>query len=185
MNEPQVIETTVIGRDGAFRDLVEQHKRSVYYLGLDLTGNHHDAEDLSQEVFIKAHRGLSTFRGEASVETWLRRITVNTYLNKRRKKALSFMRLFGEAEETAWGPADAPTPDQHAEGSVVQQHVTQALKKLSPRERSAFVLRHYHDLSVKEVAGSMEVAEGTVKSLLYRATQKLQKALAFYRNERG
>ena len=67
----------------------------------------------------------------------------------------------------------------------MRRHVETALKKLSPRERSAFVLRHYQDLSLKEVAALMEVAEGTVKSLLFRATQKLRTALSFYREDLG
>ena len=68
---------------------------------------------------------------------------------------------------------------------VMRRHVETALKQLSPRERSAFVLRHYQDLSLKEVAATMEVAEGTVKSLLFRATQKLRTALSFYREDLG
>jgi RNA polymerase sigma-70 factor (ECF subfamily) len=170
----------------AFRELVERHKRRVYYLALDLTGNHHDAEDLSQEVFIKAYRALDRFRGDAQLQTWLYRITVNTYLNMRRKKALLFMKLRDSFADTRLEPEDGAAPgDTGAEKRVVQQHIERAMKALSPKERSAFVLRHYHDLSLKDVAEAMEVAEGTVKSLLFRAVQKLRKELAFYREELG
>lgn len=167
-----------------FRALVQTHQQTVYYLALDLTGNHHDAEDLSQEVFIKAHRAMDRFRGDASYKTWLYRIAVNTYLNKKRKKALAFMKLWGDVGEPELSHP-SHRPDEHAEASTIQRHIDQALEKLSPRERSAFVLRFYQDLPVREVAETLEVAEGTVKSLLYRATQKLQKELAFYRQELG
>ncbi len=168
-----------------FREVVERHKRRVYYLALDLTGNHHDAEDLSQEVFIKVYRALGRFRGEAQLHTWLYRITVNTYLNTRRKKALLFMRLRDDLADAAFEQSDAPPSDRGAEKSMVQEHIERALGVLSPRERTAFVLRHYHDQSLRDVAAVMEVAEGTVKSLLFRAAQKLRKELAFYREELG
>lgn len=177
------LETTTQPVD--FRTLVEAHKRTVYYLALDLTGSHHDAEDLAQEVFIKAYRALGQFRGEAAVQTWLRRIAINTYLNKRRKKALTFMRFFGDFGEAQWAQDDLVHPDREVAGQVARQHIEDALEQLSPRERSAFVLRFYQELSIREVAESMACAEGTVKSLLHRAVKKLQKALSFYRTELG
>ena len=183
MTEPVLADVATSHAQISFREVVETHKRSIYYLALDLTGNHHDAEDLSQEVFIKAHRGLKSFRGDAQMYTWLRRIAVNTYLNTKRKKALSFMRFFGDEDEPERAPSDELAPDMSAESGVLRQHVERALDTLSPREKSAFVLRHNRDLSVREVATSMDVAEGTVKSLLFRATQKLQKELAYLRHE--
>jgi len=167
--------------DQSFRQLVETHQRSVYWLARDLTGNHHDAEDLSQEVFLKAYRGLSGFRGDARVDTWLRRIAVNTYLNRRRKKALRFMQLFGDADEPDASPSAEPAPDVSADGSIVKAHIERAMQVLSDRERTAFILRHWHEMSVREVAAAMDVAEGTIKSLLFRAGKKLRSELAFLR----
>ena len=78
MNEEQVlVECAHNGEMGAFRELVERYKKKVYYLSFDLTGNHHDAEDLSQEVFIKAYRSLKNFRGDAKLNSWLYRINRN------------------------------------------------------------------------------------------------------------
>ena len=167
-----------------FRAFVERHQRTLYVLAFDLTGNHHDAEDLSQDVFIKVYRNHKAFRGEAQTSTWLYRIAVNTYLNRRRKKALRFRQLWGDFG--AHRPStEAPKPDVAAEADAIQRHIAQALETLSPKERAAFVLRHYQDLALVDIADAMGVAEGTVKSLLYRATQKLRKALAFYRNDLG
>jgi len=169
--------------DISFREIVDTHKRGVYYLALDLTGNHHDAEDLSQEVFIKAHRGLARFRGESGMYTWLRRIAINTYLNKKRKKALTLMRFFGEDDDADRSSNEDRSPAQDAEGTNVREHINRALEKLTSRERTAFVLRHHQDMSTREVAESMEVASGTVKSLLFRATRKLQSELAYLKQE--
>lgn len=179
-----VAEPTVRSQPAAFREIVEHYQQPLYALAYDLTGSHHDAEDLSQEVFIKAYRALSDFRGEAQLFSWLYRITVNTYLNRQRKKALRFRQLWDDFSRTARDDPP-PGPDDAAEAETMRRHVDAALDRLSPRERSAFVLRHYHDLPIKEVAAQMDVAEGTVKSLLYRATQKLRSALAFYREDLG
>ena len=173
--------------DGTFREVVELHKRDLYKWALRLTGNHHDAEDLSQEVFIKVHAGLAKFRGEAGVKTWIYRIAVNTYLNKRRKKALSFMKLQDNFDDALLvnGATDGvfqrelQGTDATAESKSTRGLVDQALKHLSRKEQMAFVLRHYNELSIKEVASAMQVAEGTVKSLLFRAVQKLRERLAF------
>ncbi len=124
---------------GSFREVVAAHQRAIYYLAFDLTGNHHDAEDLAQEVFIKAHRALDQYRGDASMRTWLRRIAINTYLNKKRKKALAFMRFFEDVTtSTDWEAAASPSPETHASDQVAAGHVDAALARLSPRERSAF-----------------------------------------------
>lgn len=184
LTDTRVPEPIIRSEPGTFRELVEQYKRPLYALAYDLTGSHHDAEDLSQEVFIKAYRALPDFRGDAQLFSWLYRIAVNTHLNKRRKKALRFRQLWDDFSR-AERDDPAPRPDEEAAAGGIRYHVDAALDRLSPGERTAFVLRHYQDLSIKEVAATMEVAEGTVKSLLYRAAQKLRDALAFYREDLG
>lgn len=179
MTEPVRILAAAGRSDMSFRELVETHKRAIYFLALDLTGNHHDAEDLSQEVFIKAHKALNRFRGDSGWYTWLRRIAINTYLNKKRKKALSMMRFFGDDEEASRTASQEASPADTAGGAVIRSHIERAMTGLSPRERTAFILRHHQDLSIREIAEDMEVADGTVKSLLYRATHKLRDELAF------
>lgn len=176
---------------------MEEHQRAVYGLAIDLTGNRHDAEDLMQDTFLKAYRSLEQFRGvDGQRRTWLYRIATTTYLNTRRKKALTAMQLrpdmttdglaHGEHAASArpLSPPQAAAPDA-AEQRQVNEHVERALALLSPRERTAFVLRHYHDQSIREVAASLDIAEGTVKSLLFRATRKLRDALSFYRADLG
>ncbi len=174
---------TVLPEQLDFPDIVRDYKRGVLSLALDLTGNLHDAEDLAQEVFIKAHRHLDSYRGDSGLYAWLRRIAVNTHLNKKRKKSVTFMRLFGDVSGSEdWTDGEA-APDTGAESGDLRAHIDRALESLSPRERSAFVMRHYQDMSTRDVAEAMGVADGTVKSLLFRATGKLRSSLHFLRQE--
>ena len=163
--------------------LVGRYQKRVYALALDLTGNHHDAEDLSQEVLIKACEALDSFRGEAKPFTWLYRITVNTYLNRTRSRRDDTTTLRADFDHASNGVGAPPGTDERTERRQMQAHIETALEALSPRERSAFVLKHEHDLRIKDVAASMDVAPGTVKSLLYRATRKLRDELSFYRDQ--
>ena len=165
-----------------FRAIVDEHKRSVYALAYELTGNHHDAEDLSQDVFIRVYRSLSSFRGDAKMFSWLYRITVNSYLNKKQKKTLLFRKLTSDFKDVELSHAEQ---NDSGDMVLVNAHLDQAMKKLTPSERAAFVLRHTKDLSIREVAEAMEIADGTVKSLLHRALKKLRKSLAHYREDLG
>ena len=185
-NEADLIRQAREGHPSAQRALVERHKERLYYLCLDLTGRHHDAEDLSQEVFIKAFGNLSQFRGDAQFSSWLHRIAVNTHLNQRRKKSVAALRTTENMDALDWEDRAAPTsPDVHAQASLIQRHVDQALDHLSDKERCVFVLRHYEDFPLGDIAQIMDISEGTVKSMLFRGTQKLQKALSFYKRDLG
>ena len=174
----------------AFHELVESSKLNVYLLAFDMLRNRHDAEDVSQDVFLQAYRSLDKFRGDAKWSTWLYRITVNTCLDKNKsamKKALDYRDDIGSDGPTGISrqPHDAVLPDRSAESTFIQGHIERALGCLSTQERTVFVLRHYHDLSLKQIAESLSVAEGTVKSYLFRAVQRLQRELAFYKTDLG
>jgi RNA polymerase sigma-70 factor (ECF subfamily) len=190
-DEKLLIDRAQRGDTDAFRVLVERSRITTYRLAYDLTGNRHDAEDLSQEAYIRAYRGLKNFRGDAKWSSWLYRITMNTFYDHWRIKKKQPVQFEDETELATMptaaqtGNAHAPTPERSAEAGVIQQHIDQALESLSPQERSVFVLRHYHDLPLKEIASTLEIAEGTVKAYLFRSIQRLQKELAFYRPELG
>jgi RNA polymerase sigma-70 factor (ECF subfamily) len=174
----------------AFRELVEQSRRAVYRLAYDMTGSRHDAEDLSQDVFVKAYRSLPGFRGDAKWSTWLHRITVNTCLDHRKSSAPKTMEFNDDTEHHSTGELlqhqhEIILPDRAAHSTFIQHHVEKALDRLTPRQRSVFVLRHYHDFSMKQIAETLEVAEGTVKTLLFRAVQQLQEELSFYKKDLG
>jgi RNA polymerase sigma-70 factor (ECF subfamily) len=188
--EYTLIQQIQSGDINAFRHFVEKYKQDIYYLALDLTGHHHDAEDLSQEVFIKVYSSIHSFRRDAALSSWLYRITVNAFIDKKRKKAWQILRFKLDSYDEADSPVPEPKefgisgdPERRMEGILFQEHLKKALKKLSPKEKTVFILRHYHDKSIKEIAEMLEIASGTVKSLIFRTVKKLQKELAFYKEE--
>jgi len=191
-DERGLVERLQRGEPAAFRELVCGYQRDVYALAYDLTGSHHDAEDLSQDVFIKALRAIGSFRADAKLGSWLYRITMNAYIDSRRRKPVAFVSLdAGAADDGSETPplelvdAAAPRPDRRAGAARLQADVESALSVLSAQERSVFVLRHYHDLQIREIADSLSIAEGSVKSLLFRAVRKLRDRLSQYRDEVG
>jgi RNA polymerase sigma-70 factor (ECF subfamily) len=189
--ERELVQRVKAGDQVAFRELVERFKQQTYYLALDLAGNHHDAEDISQEVFMKAYRGIGKFRSGSKLSTWLYRITVNAYIDSKRRKSHKMVSLFEKRDETEVDPLEVVTdevtgnPELSMNAADLNEHISNALEHLSERERSVFVLRHYHDLPLKEISKALEITEGTVKSLLFRSIQKLRVRLSFFREELG
>ena len=188
--ENRLIQRVQEGDYAAFRQIMEKHQEKIYYLAYDMTGNQQDAEDLSQEVFIKAYHSLKKFRGEAKLSSWLYRIAVNTCIDKIRKKKEVPVLITDEQEDNDWYPTqylvdNSADPEDIAESGIMQQNIHVALQKLSPREKSVFVLRHYNELQLKEISDILNLSIGTVKSLIFRAVKKLQNELAFYRQDFG
>lgn len=190
-NEQALIDRFCNGDFTAFHELVGRYKRKIYNLAFDITGNHHDAEDVSQEVFIKVFRSLRTFRRDAKMSSWLYKITVNTSIDSLRKKSSRPKKLMDEIKKAniqenppGSGITDMD-PERSTEAAIIQQHISKALEKVSPRERSVFVMRHYNDLKMNEIAEILDVSIGTVKSLLFRAIKKLRKELSFYLGNPG
>lgn len=187
IDEPVLIQRALGGDLPAFRQIVEEYKMIVYRLALDMTGNPDDADDISQEVFLRAYKSLPSFRGESKISSWLYRIAVNICLDHRSKKKSRLVELRDdmEGDENIARDLHQPLPDMSAGSRMIQDHIQKALEKLSPRERTVFVLRHYNDMSLKEIAATLSVTLGTVKSTLFRAVEKLQAELSFYRRDLG
>ena len=186
-DERVLVEKARNGDMSAFQEIVERHQKQIYYLSLDFTGNHHDAEDVLQEVLIKAHRSLKTFRGNSRLSTWFHRITINTCidLTRRASPLITSSEDVPGCCERLVEPSPNSNPEERTEAERIQTHIDEALQHLTPLERSVFVLRTYHQLPVKEAAQILGRSEGTVKNMLWRALRKLQKELSFYRKEFG
>ncbi len=185
LDDRKLVERAREGDGSAFRVLVERYMKKVYAVALDMTGNHHEAEDISQDVFLKAYGSLPRFRGRAGVSTWLYRMTVNACIDRSRKKAWKAMKPKGiELDENIQQHEQSQhtlsQPENAMERALMQQHIRRALGGLTERERAIFVLRHYHALPLKEIADCLNVTEGTVKSTLFRAIKRLQGMLAPY-----
>ncbi len=158
----------ILGGDRtAGEQFVTEHYPRIYRLLRHLTGRVEDAEDLTQQTFVKAWQALGTFKGESSLATWLHRIAYHEYthyLRSRRDHA----------------PLDdaADVPDDHAARELEAVLVRRALAQLSSEHRETFLLYHVQGLSVPEVAAVLDVPAGTVKSRLFTARQRLREMLS-------
>jgi RNA polymerase sigma-70 factor (ECF subfamily) len=169
------------GDSEAFSVLVEGHSRSVFKLAYRMTGNEQDAEDVVQETFLRAYRQLDKFDNRASFGTWLYRIAANCSLDLiRSRKRRQEMNAPAESE----GPelvmtiaAGDPAPDRLAFSGEIRQLIEPALKLLSAAERTAFVLRHYEGMGIEEIGQALGVESGAAKHSVFRAVQKLRRAL--------
>jgi RNA polymerase sigma-70 factor (ECF subfamily) len=171
------------GDDVACTDLVEQHQRMVYQLALHLLGDRDEALDVSQEVFLRVFRTLGTFRGQSSLRTWIYRIVVNQAWNRQRwwRRRRQGDQISLDEHVRARGeralPDAGPAPDRILDQKETATRVWQALDRLPFEQRTAIVLREIDGLSYEEIAFSLGVAAGTVKSRLARAREALRALL--------
>jgi len=172
------------GDSGAFRVLVERHSRNLFRLAYRMTGHQEDAEDVVQETFLRAYRQLAKFDDRASFGTWLYRIAANCSLDliRARKRRSENRENHDSTEEGAPDPmqslADgAPTPERLALSSEVERRVAGALDDLSEMERAAFVLRHYEGMCIDDISRTLGVQPNAAKHSVFRAVQKLRRAL--------
>jgi len=158
-----------------WEDIVRLHSARVYRLAYRLTGNPHDAEDLTQEVFVRVFRSLSSYT-PGTFEGWLHRITTNLFLDSARRKQR--IRFEGLADEMAHRLAGSePTPAQAFDDSHLDDDVQAALKALPPEYRAAVVLCDIEGFSYEEIAATLGVKLGTVRSRIHRGRAQLRSAL--------
>src|SRR5438874_1273391 len=173
LGEAALIEACLAGRSGAFDLVVERHRRSVYQLCYRFVGNHEDASDLSQDVFLRAHRGLKNFRGQSSIATWLYRIGVNVCLNRVSAKQPIVEAIDArEFEDTG-----AESPSDRMLRAERGARVRAAIRQLPPKQRAALVLRTYHELSHREIADVLGSSVGAVKANFFHALGSLKRLL--------
>jgi len=172
------------GDSGAFRVLVERHSRNLFRLAYRMTGHQEDAEDVVQETFLRAYRQLAKFDDRASFGTWLYRIAANCSLDliRARKRRSENRENHDSTEEGAPDPVQlladgAPTPERLALSGEVQRRVAGALDDLSEMERAAFVLRHYEGMCIDDISRTLGVQPNAAKHSVFRAVQKLRRAL--------
>jgi len=169
----------------AFGVLVERHGRSLFRLAFRMTGNEQDAEDVVQESFLRAYRQLSKFDERASFGTWLYRIAANCSLDlvrtRQRRAAAAGHQVVASVEDGADPvlsvPSGDPSPERTALSSEVRSRVAEAMQELSATERTAFVLRHFEGMCIEDVSRVLECAPGAAKHSVFRAVQKLRRAL--------
>ncbi len=172
------------GDGDAYRVLVDRHSRSVFRLAYRMTGNEQDSEDVVQETFLRAYKQLHRWEARSSFGTWLYRIAANYSLDLMRRR-----KRHGEVTMNDSGPDDNALEMAHALPSTdagperllfsnrVQACVTCALNELSQQERTAFVLRHFEGQSIDEISMALGLSGNAAKHSIFRAVQKLRRAL--------
>jgi len=180
-NETDLIRLAQADDANAFCSLAERYARRIYLLAFHYCRNAPDAEDLSQEVWLKAFQALAGFRAEASFYTWLRRITINAFLNHQRAGSFrqqgqtTVVELLNADSETAF--ESHSTSAETVYNKVLFETVMSALADLTPSQRLMFLLRHYEGMSYDEIAAAMNCSSGTVKKGVSRAITKLRARL--------
>lgn len=164
------------GNREAFDELVRRYRRRVYNLVRPLTGGHCDAEDLVQEIFLRAYRAIGAFRGDSTFQSWLYRISVNavhSHHSRRRSQRLDDTVPLEDAADVE----ELTVQNSLEEALVRRQAIDRALATLPPNLRTLVVLRDAHGLRSEEIARIVRIPRGTVDSRLFRARQRLRPLL--------
>ena len=178
--EAALIQRCAAHDEDACAELVNEHQRMVYQLSLNLLGDHNEALDLSQEVFLRVFRTIHTFRGASQLRTWIYRIVINQARNRqrwwrRRHKSQQVslddhIRDHGDLPEAGNGRS----PDRMLGQKVLAERIRLALDRLPFDQRTSLILREIDGLSYEEIGFSLGIAVGTVKSRLARAREALR-----------
>jgi RNA polymerase sigma-70 factor (ECF subfamily) len=172
LDERALVEACLEGQQGAFDLIVERHKRAVYQLCYRFVANHEDATDLSQDVFLRAFRGLRNFRGHSSLSTWLYRIAVNVCLNrlgaKNATEPIDERQFVDDRAESA-----AERLLRHERASRLRR----AIARLPRKQRLTIVLRAFHEMSHQQIAEVLGSSVGAVKANFFHALANLKRAL--------
>lgn len=172
----QLVERVRGGDDDAFRLLVERHSRAIYRAAFRITANAADADDVVQETFLRAYRGLRSFDARALWTTWLHRIAINCSLDlidsRRRREG-----RIDDGEDLSLVATSDATPDRVALGSEMQRAVARAMDSLTGNERTAFVLRHFEGMPLEEIGQVLGTRLNATKNTVFRAVRKLRQQL--------
>lgn len=168
----QLIERFQNGDETAFNEIVLCYQERLYWVARRYCSDHDDADDIVQEVFVKAYSALADFRGESSLSTWLHRITINQALNFLRwKKVKTFLRL---EELTIDRASDDETPHEKLESRERGDLLDDAVRRLPEKQRAVFILRYFQELSYEEISKTLKTSIGGLKANYFHAVKKVQ-----------
>ena len=171
-SEDELIQQAATGDGEAFCLLAQRYERRIYTLALHFCRNRASAEDLSQEVWLKAFRAIAGFRGQSSFYVWLRQITINTFLNHRRGE----VRTLG-IEDAGEHASYAHDCEAELYRKALVERVMNALGELTPQQRLIFLLKYREGMTYEEIAHACGCSTGTVKKSLFRAVARLRQHL--------
>lgn len=174
MDDRALVRATLDGDREAFDELVRRHQRHVYRLCYRFAGNHEDASDLAQDVFIRAYKGLRGFKGQSAFATWLYRIGVNVCLNRVGSRRAARIVTLERVDRIV-------TDAERADGALLRDEraaeVRAAIARLPKKQRAALILRVYHELPHEQIAEVLGSSVGAVKANFFHALANLKKLL--------
>jgi RNA polymerase sigma-70 factor (ECF subfamily) len=175
------------GDQGAFEQMVNRYWDRIYAMVHQLLRNQQDAEEVTQDAFIRAHRGLENFRGDSAFSTWLYQIATNLARNRywywwrrKRDKSISFDQPVGEDSDTPLSEifaAEVETPGDAAVTQELIDRIAYGMERISPKHREILILRNVKNLAYEEIADILKISVGTVKSRIARARESLRSKL--------
>lgn len=178
-SDREIVARAIAGDRQAFRQLVERHQQFVYALAYRFTGRVMDAEDITQEAFIRLWKNLSRYRHEILVTTWLYKITTNLCLDflksAHNRHSRHTVDLTGQTAMVSYSPADGPVQEEE-----LKRAMEEITADMSPKQKAVFVLRDLEDRDMDEIAGLLDMSPGQVKSNLYYARKKVSEEIALY-----
>jgi len=176
------------GDEAAFVEIMTRYRGKIFSIALGLLRNRADAEEITQDTFIRAHRGLARFRGDSSLATWLHRIAVNLarnrywyFFRRRRQDSLSLDHAIGDNSDGTFADliaTDSPDPAQESVRGEFAALVSDCMEKLDQKHREILTLRNVLNLPYEEIARTLRINVGTVKSRIARARENLRTLLA-------
>jgi RNA polymerase sigma-70 factor (ECF subfamily) len=183
VDEARLIQEVRAGKTESFEYFVRRYQRRITRIAYRLLRDTGEADCAAQESFLRAYQNLKDFREGSTFETWLTRICVNCCKDrlKRRRLVLYFHQAPPDQDDET-GPREVahpdPSPERRAFSHQIGTRLRQAMESLSPRQRSVFVLKHFEELSIPEIADLTGLNSGTIKSHLFRAAHKIRERLA-------
>ncbi len=186
-SEEKLVERCIQGDDSAWEGIVNAYTRRVYNLGYRYTGRSEEAEDLTQEIFIKVYQNLKSYRSEAgSFQNWILKVGRNLIIDRYRQTR-RFQQSAGSEEMETMNLSDEKTPSPHqvVEQTESARYLREALQKLSPELKEAIILRDLEGMAYQDIAALLAIPEGTVKSRINRARLELAKLLSKRRAQLG
>lgn len=185
LSDEELVRRAQSNDDRAFGELVGRYETKVYSLGMKMLRNPEDAEDVLQDTFLRAYRGLKSFQGNSTFSTWIYRITANSALMRLRKKQLPTVSIEDADErEAPINIADwAPGPVEQLLNRETREAMEDAIGALPAEFRQVFVLRDVEGMSNAEVAEVLDLSVAAVKSRLHRARLKVRNRLVHFFND--
>jgi RNA polymerase sigma-70 factor, ECF subfamily len=181
-NDHSIVRAVLAGDKDAYGALVRAHSASVFRVAFRIVGNEADAEEVVQEAFLRGYQRLESFEQRSAFGTWIYRIAVNCALNRVGQPGIEAEYRHGEEsdseEKTVQVAARDAGPERILLGREIRAAQEVAMQRLTPTEKTAFVLRHLEDCSMNEIAEALGIAPNAAKQAVFRAVQKLRRELA-------